>query len=171
MVNNKAKKIVFLDRDGVINQKAPDHQYITKVSDFIFNEGIFEVVLHLKDRGFEFIVITNQRGIARGLYTVDDVNTIHSFMRQGFYDNGIDILDIFYCPHEQNTCDCRKPKPGMLEQACTKYPINLRESILISDSSEDVLMGEIFGIGKNILISHDNPTEALPLTKECIVLA
>lgn len=171
MVNNKAKKIAFLDRDGVINQKAPDHNYITKVSDFVFNEGIFEVVLHLKDQGFECIVITNQRGIAHGLYTVADLDTIHTFMKQGFGDRGIDILDIFYCPHEHNTCDCRKPKPGMLERACAKYPINLGESILISDSPEDVLMGKTFGIGQNIHVSHDIPIEAVPLTKGPTVLA
>lgn len=154
-----------MDRDGVINKKADEHCYITSVKDFIFNEGIFEVVSKLKDDGFEFIVITNQRGIARGLYTEEQLDEIHTHMKEGFYKKGIEILDIFYCPHEDNVCDCRKPKNGMLKHACAKYSIDLVNSILISDSREDISMGEKFGIGRNILIQSDNPIEALLLTK------
>lgn len=157
----KNKKIVFLDRDGVINKKAEEHCYITKVEDFIFNEAIFEVSLRLRDSGFEFIIITNQRGIARGLYDEKQLDEIHSYMKGEFYKKGIAILDIFYCPHENNACDCRKPKDGMLKNACAKYPIDLANSLLISDSPVDVSMGEKFGIGQNILVESDNPSKLM----------
>lgn len=166
MENPKNKKIVFLDRDGVINKKADEHCYITKVSDFVFNEDIFGVVSKLKDDGFEFIVITNQRGIARNLYNEEQLDEIHEHMTVEFHKKGIEILDIFYCPHENDVCDCRKPKDGLLKLACAKYPVDLLNSVLISDSSADVSMGEKFGIGKNILIQADTPIEALDLLKE-----
>lgn len=155
------KRIVFLDRDGVINKKADEHCYITKVEDFIFNEDIFKVVSKLKDSGFEFIVITNQRGIARGLYSEGQLNEIHEYMKDGFHKRGIEILDVLYCPHENDVCDCRKPKDGMLKQACDKYDIDLGDSILISDSKADVSMGEKFGIGKNIFIESDSPKDII----------
>lgn len=153
-----SKKIVFLDRDGVINKKADEHSYITKVEDFIFNDDIFDVCSKFKEEGFEFIVITNQRGIARNLYDVERLTEIHRYMIDCFNKNNIDILDIFYCPHEENACDCRKPKDGLLKQAYFKYHIDLNSSILISDTMADINMGEKFGIGKNIYIESDNLT-------------
>lgn len=150
------KKIVFLDRDGVINKKADEHCYITEVKDFVFNDGIFNVCSKFKEKGFEFIVITNQRGIARGLYSEEKLLEVHVYMKEQFYKHKIEILDIFYCPHENNMCNCRKPKDGMLKNACSKYNIDISNSILISDSKLDVSMGEKFGIGKNIFIESDN---------------
>jgi len=156
-----SKKIVFLDRDGVINKKAYEHCYITKVEDFIFNEGIFDICSNFKERGFEFIVITNQRGVARGLYGEEKLHEIHNYMKKEFYNNEIEILDILYCPHENNTCNCRKPKDGLLKKACRKYDIDIHNSILISDSRSDISMGDKFGIGKNIFIESDNLKDIL----------
>ena len=161
MKSTKNKKVVFLDRDGVINKKAEKHCYITKEEDFIFTEGIFDVCFILQSKGFEFIVITNQRGISRGLYTQTDLEKIHNTMRRGFLEKGINILDVFYCPHEQGVCNCRKPKPGMLERSLEKYYFNKDEAILISDTMEDISMGKSFGIGKNIYVNSDKPEEAL----------
>ncbi|MDQ5962367.1 MAG: D-glycero-D-manno-heptose 1,7-bisphosphate phosphatase [Patescibacteria group bacterium] len=161
MKSTKSKKVVFLDRDGVINKKADKHCYITKEKDFVFNDGIFNVCLHLQNNGFEFIVITNQRGIARGFYTETDLEKIHNIMKRGFLEKGINLLDIFYCPHEEGVCNCRKPKPGMLEMSFEKYCFDKGGAILISDTMEDVSMGESFGIGKNIYVTSDKPEEAL----------
>lgn len=149
------KKIAFLDRDGVINKKAGDHCYITKKEDFIFNEGIFELLEKLRDSGFEFIVITNQRGVFRGMYSEYDLRDIHSFMSEELKKKNISLLDIFYCPHDNNVCNCRKPKPGMLKMACDKYDIDLRGSIFITDSENELRMGDEFGIGKTYLIESD----------------
>lgn len=157
----KNKKIVFLDRDGVINKKADEHCYITEVENFIFNGGIFDICSKLKDQGFEFIVITNQRGIARGLYSEEKLIEIHEYMKDEFHKHGIEMLDVFYCPHDKDVCDCRKPKDGMLRQACLKYNIDLPNSVLISDSNEDVQMGNKFGIGKNIFVQSNKPSEVM----------
>jgi D-glycero-D-manno-heptose 1,7-bisphosphate phosphatase len=151
-MSNALKKIAFIDRDGVINKKAQDHCYITKIDDFTFNDGIFEFIKKIVDDGFEIIIITNQRGIARGIITIDQLNEIHSFLLARMKEKGIEILDIFYCPHEKNSCNCRKPKPGLLIQAFDKYKIDKSRSILISDSIDDVGMGKNFGIAKNIFV-------------------
>ncbi len=158
MKRESKKKVVFLDRDGVINKKAKEHHYITSEEDFIFNEGIFDICLQLQKKGFEFIVITNQRGVDRGLLSLEKLHMIHDHMRKSFKTRGIEILDVFYCPHHSDSCDCRKPKDGMLQQACSKYSIDTQHSILISDSQEDVSMGEKFGIGSNIFIESDSPS-------------
>lgn len=165
MSSNKAKehaprKIAFLDRDGVINKKALEHCYITNEQDFIFNEGVFELCSLLKNKGFEFIVVTNQRGIARGLFAEHDLHKIHDKMRKGFREEDVEVLDVFYCVHGEGECDCRKPKPGMLVNACNKYSIDLEQSILISDSKDDIAMGQAFGVGKNVYVSSDKPEEA-----------
>lgn len=150
------KKIAFIDRDGVINKKAPDHSYITNVDSFVFNEGVFGVLNTLLKNGFELIIITNQRGVARGLMSEQELRDLHLYMLKILKEHGITVLDVLYCPHEKDQCDCRKPKPGLLKQACAKYSVNLQDSILISDSIEDVEMGKKFGI-KSFLIPVDSP--------------
>ncbi len=155
------KKIVFLDRDGVINKKAPTIQdlnkrYVTDIDSFAFNPGIVVFLKRLAAQGFEFIVITNQRGVARGVMTEEDLTRIHDHMRDTLKHEGVELLDIFYCPHEEGACGCRKPLPGMLKAATEKYDIDLAASFLISDSGNDVAMGMAFGIGKNILVPEDD---------------
>jgi len=156
MTKNKGKKILFLDRDGVINKKAAEHEYVTRVEDFIFNEGIFQILENYKKNGYEFIVITNQRGVARGKLKESDLSNIHSHMISVLQSKNIEVLDIFYCPHENGACSCRKPSPGMIVMALDKYNINIKESALISDSLEDIRMGRDVGIGKNILLKTDS---------------
>jgi D-glycero-D-manno-heptose 1,7-bisphosphate phosphatase len=153
------KKIAFLDRDGVINKKAADHCYITSIKDFIFNESIFNLAKDLVSEGFEIVVITNQRGIAKGLYSEKDLKMIHDHMVDVFFEKKIRLLDILYCPHEIDVCDCRKPKDGMLRAVCEKYKVNLRDSILISDSQQDVDMGIKFGIKNSFLVPVDSPED------------
>ena len=149
------KKILFLDRDGVINKKAPEHDYITRPENFIFNQEIFILLREYLNAGFEIIIITNQRGIARNMMSEDDFTDITDFMLNVLKAHDIVVLDVYHCPHENNTCQCRKPRPGMLEMACKAYEIDLVSSILLSDSLVDVEMGKAFGIGKNILVESD----------------
>jgi histidinol-phosphate phosphatase family protein len=157
MKSAKAKKIAFLDRDGVINRSAAAHEYITRVEDFVFNPGIFSVLKTLQREGFEFIVVTNQRGIARGLYTEEDLNHIHDHMRRGLEEQGIEPLEVFYCPHADNTCECRKPNDGMLREAAKKYDIDTTQSILIGDSDSDIAAAKKFGLSQTYLIPTDTP--------------
>lgn len=164
--NGKSKKIAFLDRDGVINVSAKKHEYVTKVSDFVFNPGIFEVLKTLARNGFEFIVVTNQQGVARDKMTIEDLNAIHAHMVQGLQERGLTILDIFYCPHMDGTCDCRKPDDGMLRQAALKYPIDITQSILIGDNDTDIAAGKKFGLSHCYLVPSDKPEAYLAISEK-----
>lgn len=161
MKSVKNKKIAFLDRDGVINQSAAEHEYITTVEDFILNPGLIDLLNKLKADGFEFIVVTNQRGISRGKISIEKLNEIHSYMTETLSSVGIELLDIFFCPHASNTCDCRKPKDGLFRQAAAKYNIDKPQSLIIGDSSSDIEAGKTFGLGQQILVPKDNPADAL----------
>jgi D-glycero-D-manno-heptose 1,7-bisphosphate phosphatase len=160
------KKIAFFDRDGVINKKADEHQYITKWQDFKFNPGIFDLFKHLNSRGFEFIILTNQRGIARKMLSQKNLEMIHDSMVNAFDENGIKILDIFYCPHDQNACLCRKPEIGLIEFATKKHIIDLSASILITDSKKELIMKERAGLKYSFLIPVDRPDMLLDEFKE-----
>jgi D-glycero-D-manno-heptose 1,7-bisphosphate phosphatase len=157
-----AIKAAFLDRDGVINKKPPDdpssdRYWVTSVEEFAFNPGIFPLLARLAKEEFQFIVITNQRGIALGRMTEADLEAIHVYMRAELARRGITLLDILFCPHDKGECACRKPQPGMLYQAAAKYDIDIKRSILVSDSADDVEMGKDFGIGLSILIRPNHP--------------
>ncbi|MBK3516915.1 D-glycero-alpha-D-manno-heptose-1,7-bisphosphate 7-phosphatase [Carboxylicivirga marina] len=149
-------KAVFIDRDGVINNDE-GHYYIYKVKDFKLNPGIIEGLQTLQDAGYKLFVITNQSGVAKGEYTEDDVEIIHGHFLQMMFDNDIRITDIYYCPHHDSVedCDCRKPKPGMIEQAIDEHQIDKKASYLIGDSDRDIEAGnaaslkECFKVEKN----------------------
>jgi len=153
------RKIAFLDRDGVINKRAKKHDYIKSTAEFIFNEKIFDVLQILQNQDYEFIILTNQRGIGRNLMSISDLEDIHKKMLEGLKIKGIQILDIFFCPHTENTCNCRKPKPGLLNLAAKKYLFNSSDSILISDSLDDIRMGEKFGIMNLFYVRSNHPED------------
>ena len=137
---------MFLDRDGVINQKAAPHQYIRAWSEFRFlpNAGDWIRIFNALD--FLVIVITNQRGIARGIMTRETVDEIHRNMTRALAEHGARIDDIFVCPHDENSCDCRKPKPGMVWEARRRWDIELSSSLLIGDSDEDQALAAACGL-------------------------
>ena len=166
---SKHKKIAFIDRDGVINKKPAEQHYVLNINEFIINDGIFSLLEILKADGFEFIIVTNQRGIARGLFNHNDLQKIHNFMQNKFADRNINILDIFYCPHSHNECNCRKPSPGLLNQACQKYEIDIKQSILISDTEDDIKMGKEFGLKASFLIPVDQPETIIQTYKNTLV--
>ena len=143
-------KTIFLDRDGVINKEVT---YLHKIEDFIFLEGVFEACLHFQKAGYEIILVTNQSGIGRRLYSKADYERITDWMLKQFNKNGINILDIFYCPHAPNAnCNCRKPKPGMFLAARNKYNIDLEHSWMIGDKEDDIIAANDAGINKTILV-------------------
>ena len=139
-------KAVFLDRDGVINQKAPEHDYIKSWAEFHFLPGVKEAIRRIREEGFLVIVVTNQRGIARGLMTEKDLQEIHQRMCEELQQHGAHIDDIFCCPHDiKDNCACRKPKPGMLIQAQKKWDIDFAQSYIIGDSNSDIEAGQHVG--------------------------
>lgn len=140
-------KAVFFDRDGTINSDE-GHYYIYKPEDFVFNPGVIEGMKRLQDAGFLLFVISNQGGIAKGIYTREDVDKVHQFMCSELKKQGINITKIYYCPHHESikSCICRKPSPYMVNLAVEEYNIDKSYSFFIGDSSKDVKCAEDAGI-------------------------
>ena len=149
-------KIAFLDRDGVINEKAPEHDYIKSWNDFHFKQGAIEGIRLLNTKGFKVVVVTNQRGIARGLMSQDDLENIHIKMCEYLQSNNARIDAIFYCPHEKGTCSCRKPDIGLFLQAEKVFNIEKSQSIMIGDSLSDIEAGENYGVKAYLLASEES---------------
>ena len=149
------KKVVFLDRDGVINEEV---SYLHKIEDFKFINGIFSSLKALQDLGYYFIVVTNQSGIGRGIYTNEDYKIIDQWMKKEFKKNGIRILYSIHCPHTQEeNCECRKPKPGMLEKCLKLFQISKDDSWMVGDSERDIEAAIKAGITNNILVRSGHP--------------
>lgn len=145
--NASVTKAVFLDRDGVINRKPPEGDYVTRWEDFHFLPGVVESIAEMNRAGFEVIVVTNQRCIAKGLMTVSDLESIHQRMSDFLERAGAIISAIYYCPHEMEAvCSCRKPAPGMFVEAAREHEIELSTSWMIGDSDIDMEAGEMLDV-------------------------
>ncbi len=130
------QKAIFLDRDGVINI---EKNYLYKIEDFEFVDGVFETLLHLQSLGYKLFIITNQSGIGRGYYTLADFNLLTNWMKKEFENFHIKISQVELCPHgPDDGCNCRKPKIGMIENILKKHDIDLEKSWLIGDKSSDI---------------------------------
>ena len=141
------RKCVFLDRDGVINKKAPEGDYIKNWSEFYFLPDVFKAIKILKENEFLIIIVTNQRCISKRIITKKGLEEIHEKMVKEIRNFGGDIDAIYFCPHDiADNCDCRKPKPGMLLNAIKDFKsrgieIDLGESYMIGDSEDDIIAG------------------------------
>jgi len=135
----KPKKIILIDRDGVINKKASRGEYISKWEDFIWIQETRVAMKLMANEGFKFIIISNQAGIARGIISFIELEKIHNNMKNELQNDDIEILDIYICPHHWNEeCLCRKPKPGMLLQASKDHLFRLDKTLYIGDDPRDV---------------------------------
>lgn len=153
------EKAVFLDRDGVINI---DHGYVHQQEDFQFVDGIFDLCRHFQELGYLLIVVTNQSGIARGMYSEKQFQDLTNWMIDEFRTEGIHITKVYHCPHhpefgqeQDRSCECRKPKPGMIQRAIAELGIDPVESILIGDKVSDMEAGIAAGIGGLYLLGGD----------------
>lgn len=154
MTNNQPNKALFLDRDGTINV---EKNYVYKIDDFEFIPGIFDLIRKYRNQGFLIFIVTNQSGIARGYYTHKDFEKLNNWMLNEFEKQGIKITNVYYCPHHpeiSGECYCRKPKPGMIQQALNEFNISAVNSVLIGDKKRDILAGENAGVGKNLYIQN-----------------
>jgi D-glycero-D-manno-heptose 1,7-bisphosphate phosphatase len=140
------KKAVFLDRDGVINRKPPEGEYVTRWEDLELLPGVPEAIAALIKARFLVIVVSNQRCVAKGLLTMRELDSIHQRMRDRLAAAGAVITEVYYCPHDaQPPCVCRKPAPGMLFTAARNHEVDLAGSWMVGDADTDVEAGKKAG--------------------------
>jgi len=154
-------KAVFLDRDGVINRKAPtEKDYVTRWEEMEILPGVANAIVRLNRAGFRVIVVTNQRAVAKGLITTAELEAIHHRMCQHLAREGASIDAVYYCPHGlEPPCACRKPQPGMLLQAARAHNIDLASSWMVGDSAKDVEAGKRAGCKTVRVVSGAKSTD------------
>ena len=147
-------KVLFLDRDGVINV---DTGYVYEIDKFVFMPRIFELCNYFIEKKFKIIIVTNQSGIGRGYYDLRAFFKINDWMIKQFQNQGIEILDVFFCPHTpEENCDCRKPKSKLFNLAIQKYDIDTNNSWMIGDKESDIVAAKNVKISNTILITNRN---------------
>lgn len=146
------KPAVFLDRDGTVCEYVPE---LHKIEDFKLREGAGRAIAEFNRRGYFVIVITNQPMVGMGLLTIDELDLIHEKMKKDLEPYGACVDAVYYCPHQKEKailpeykidCDCRKPKTGMLKQACEDFEIDLERSYFIGDTWRDLECSQNFGL-------------------------
>lgn len=131
-------RVILIDRDGVINVKAPKAEYIKSVDQFHLISENVQAMKELSTEGFSFIIISNQAGIARGVVTAEEVATVNRHMVDELARRGIRVLDVYVCPHHwDDDCECRKPKPGMLLQAARDHHLRMERVVFVGDDPRD----------------------------------
>lgn len=155
-----SKPAVFLDRDGVLTV---EKSYVCSIEELEIFPYVRECIAQIHKKGFLAIVITNQSGIARGMFTEEELHKMNRMLMQ---ETGVDA--VYYCPHHPQgmvekykvICDCRKPKTGLLERACKDYQIDLDNSYMVGDRAGDILAGMKMGI-KTVLLESGYGLEKL----------
>jgi D-glycero-D-manno-heptose 1,7-bisphosphate phosphatase len=160
-----ADKAVFLDRDGVI---VVDHGYVHRVADFEFVPGTVPALQRLQAAGWRLVVVTNQSGIARGLYSLADYERVTDHLRSRLATAGVQLDAVHCCPHLPDAavaayrldCDCRKPAPGMLLRAARELALDLGASVIVGDRLSDVQAGRAAGLGRCLLVRSGHAVAA-----------
>jgi D-glycero-D-manno-heptose 1,7-bisphosphate phosphatase len=156
-------RAAFLDRDGVINRKAREGEYVTRWEEMQILPGVVEAIALLNRAGFRVIVISNQRGVAKGLITAADLEALHRQLCEELVRAGATIDAIYYCPHESEPpCRCRKPKPGLLFDAAHEHNLDLAASWMIGDSRSDIEAGCNAGCKTVLLIGRNDSVAGEP---------
>ncbi|SET11857.1 D-glycero-beta-D-manno-heptose 1,7-bisphosphate 7-phosphatase [Thorsellia anophelis] len=154
------KPAIFLDRDGTLNL---DKGYVHKIDDFKFFDGVIDSLKKLQEMDYLLVLVTNQSGIARGLFSESDFIQLTEWMDWSLADRGVNLDGIYYCPHHKDSlideyclsCDCRKPKPGMLLDAAAELEIDLSKSIMVGDKIDDLVAAFEAGINDRYLIQWE----------------
>jgi D-glycero-D-manno-heptose 1,7-bisphosphate phosphatase len=154
-------RTVFLDRDGVLNEKMPEGRYVESWSDFHLLPGVPEALARLNRAGLRVVVVSNQRGVALGRYSAADVDSIHAGLLGLLQAHGAWIDAIYFCPHHKGVCNCRKPLPGLFQQAVADFPsITPETSAMVGDSLSDIEFGR--RLGMLTLFIQGDPTRRKP---------
>jgi D-glycero-D-manno-heptose 1,7-bisphosphate phosphatase len=160
---------VFLDRDGVLNRKVPEGRYVDRWEDFHVLAGVPEAISRLNQAGLRVIVVSNQRGIALGLYSRKDVDELHAAFQSQLSTQGAHVDGFFVCPHLVGQCDCRKPLPGLFDQAVAAFPeVIAATSAMIGDSLVDIEFGRRLGMA-TILVEEETefPSPGAAIARDC----
>jgi len=164
----EARRVAFLDRDGVINV---DHGYVCRWADFEFMPGAVQAMKRLREAGYDLVVVTNQSGIARGMYTPEDFEHLTEQMVRSLSDAGVTIAAVLHCPHHprgsvprwSQECFCRKPRPGMILEGLRMLQAEPGQAFMIGDKMSDVEAARAAGLGRAYLVTSDKNEEgALP---------
>lgn len=158
-------KALFLDRDGVVNV---DKHYLYRREDFEFVAGLFDLCRAAISAGYCLIIVTNQSGIARGLFTEAQFLRLMDWVRLQFSNQNLPLRDVFYCPHHptrgrgklKTECLCRKPRPQMLFDAARKHGLDLQESILVGDKLSDIQAGRAAHLKTTALVGTGHEVRA-----------
>ncbi len=156
-----------MDRDGVINHDPGD--YTTCIEEFTILPGLVETLQDFTKRGYAIVVITNQGGIAKGLYSLEDFYEIDRYMRDTFLKANIDYLETYFCPHHESVsrCLCRKPQAGMVEKAIARHHVDRSRSLMIGDKMRDLEAAATAGITTGVLVgvNQDLRTVRFPMMR------
>ncbi|MCE7063330.1 HAD-IIIA family hydrolase [Dyadobacter sp. CY343] len=151
-------KAIFLDKDGTLIRDVP---YNADPSLVVFEAGVFDGLRTLQSEGYKLAIISNQPGLAMGKFTIGDFERLVEFFHKIFQENGLELAGFYFCPHAPpSSCECRKPKSGMLVQAAGDLHIDLKQSWMIGDILNDVEAGNLAGC-RTVLIDNGNETEWL----------
>lgn len=160
---------IFLDRDGVINH---DTGYIDSVERFEFIEGVFHSLRALRAMQYLLIVVTNQSGIERGLYSEETYHVVTNHMQQQLQQQGLAFDAIYYCPHDGRVASCtyRKPNPGMLLAAQARFNIDMSASWMVGDKITDIQAGQRAGVANTCLVCSGQPLSEDALSQADVVI-
>lgn len=154
-----SKPCIFFDRDGIVNV-SPGPGYVERVEDFHLIPAFFDALRIALDRGYAAAIVTNQRGVGRGLMTEQTLHDIHNVLRAAIQDAGLSLLDIYYCTANDNAHPDRKPNPGMLLTAAQDHDLDLSRSWMIGDNEKDVIAGRRAGCRTVFVGDADRETTA-----------
>lgn len=165
-------RVIFLDRDGVINKYPGYRDYVKDYKEFHFLPGVKEAIRKLTLKGFTIYIISNQAGIAKKIFSKEKLKDITKRMLKEIEDYGGKIKDVYYCMHkQQDNCSCRKPKTGLIQKAIKAKRVNLKDTYFIGDSLRDIETGKNAGC-KTILVlsgeTKEKDIENLPFKPDLI---
>ena len=163
------EKAIFIDRDGVVNRDPGGwtrYSYVTKWEDFLFIDGSIEALKRLKDAGYRVCLISNQAGIAKGYFTISDLDKLNKRMLEAIEAGGGKIDELNYCPHEKtDMCNCRKPKTGMIEKALVGRDVDIKNTFVIGDDLRDIETGKKMGMKTILVLSGKTEKSSVEASK------
>lgn len=164
-----AQPVAFLDRDGIINERAAPHTYIERWEDFHIRDGVADLLKGLGGLGFRLVIVSNQQGVGKGRMTAGDLRAIHDRMAAHLAADGVTFAGIFVCPHlDEQRCFCRKPAPGLIYRAINELPflVDLEASLLVGDSRADVAAAQAAGVPTRVLVADAPDAAATHVTPD-----